>query len=122
MPDSVESRLGRLERDAAALHQRVEDVAHDVEALAPVRITIAEIKGDIRNVCDQLENLRQAVAEDRAAARERGEQVAAELQNLRREQEASNRSSRNQLIAGVTTIIVALIGVVSAVLAAGVVH
>lgn len=126
VPDSVESRLLRLEREASALQQRVVDIANDVENLAPVKETIVEIRGDVRNVCDQIANLRTAVAEDRAAAKARGEQMAremkerdermtSEIERMRESAVKDARANRRQLlqIAGsiITTMI--LVGVPS---------
>lgn len=46
-PDSIETRVGVLERTVAKLEQRYEDLAIDVRALSPLIIATAEMRMQI---------------------------------------------------------------------------
>lgn len=118
-PDSPESRIGSLEREMSALKQQVRDVVDDVEKLEPVKVGIARIEEKVAQVEREIVGLREAIAEDRAAAKVRGEAMAKEIKSFREEQASQNRANKAQLIAGVLAILVALIAVAGSFFAAG---
>jgi chromosome segregation ATPase len=66
-PDTLETRLGRVEERVARWEQRVEDLTADVRALAPLVVAHAEMRVVIENM---QANLGTTVEEARAARRE----------------------------------------------------
>jgi chromosome segregation ATPase len=66
-PDTLETRLGRVEERVARWEQRVDDLTADVRALAPLVVAHAEMRVVIENM---QANLGTTVEEARAARRE----------------------------------------------------
>jgi chromosome segregation ATPase len=63
-PDSPETRIGRLETAVARLEQRTEDLRSDVKELAPLVVSVAEMRGamarlqsDLTGVSDKVVDL-----------------------------------------------------------------
>lgn len=54
-PDSVESRLGRLEQNMAATRQQVNDVVEDVRVFAPLVASQAEMRATLTHIVARME-------------------------------------------------------------------
>lgn len=126
MPDSMETRVGRLDREVSALQQQVRDLAHDVETLAPVQMAVVRIETTVTQVEREISGLRDVIAEDRAAAKLRGTEMASEMKAMRDEAAAQHaetieqrKADKRQIWAGVFAIIVALISTIGTIIAAG---
>ena len=118
-PDSPETRIGRLEREQSALRQQVIDLAHDVTELAPVQMAVVRIESSVEHVDREIGALKMSLVEDRRLAQSGRDAISADLSMMRREQTAGRQANRTQLIAGVVSILVALITVGGAIVAAG---
>ena len=105
-PDSVESRLGRLEQGLARLEQRVDDLATDVRVMAPLIVQMAEQKL-------QMTHLERAVDEcaGRVAALRKELQEAEERRETERKAERrDSRKNRWTLISGVAFVVLSTVG------------
>lgn len=71
-PETVESRIGRLERDVALLVQRLDDLRGRVTDLALTANTVIELKVAMGNLQNELANVRRELTDrDRDAAADR---------------------------------------------------
>jgi len=118
-PDSPETRLGVLERQMAALEQKVRDVAHDVDALAPVQMAIARIEEQIRAIRGEITGLRDTLSSDRRAAKEANAKLTRELHEMREERLKSDADAKRTLKAGLWGVIAAVVVAAGGVIAAG---
>lgn len=107
----------------SAIQQRVGDLAHDVETLAPVQMAVVRIEGQVAQVKEQLIELREALVSDRDAAQRRGKEMAAEIKELRKDaqdnrdtQSADAKTQRRQIWWAAVTILVAVIGLCGTIL------
>lgn len=112
MPDSAESRIGRLETAVAKLEQRVDndhadikDNTADIKALAPLAVTVAEIRLGL----SRLEKLYEGAAE-------REEHRAVREQQTREAQLKDSRNWRRALVLGSFTVLAAIITAAGAII------
>lgn len=74
MPESVEGRLGRVERDAATLAERTNSLVQALDRLVPtvvptseaiveLRAGVREIRGDVITIVSDNKSLRKAVSD-----------------------------------------------------------
>ena len=98
-PDSLETRTGRLETAVARLEQRTEDLRSDVQLLMPLTVAVAEIRGSLNRVQD---DVRRAIGliEDR-------KQIDAEAQ---RQAMRDARNNRWALYAGAILVALSAVG------------
>jgi len=118
VPDSPESRLGRLEQQMATVQQQVRDISHDVEVQAPVQMAVVRIEEQLKQMRGDINGLRETVVADRRAARARGMELEHELKSMRDEASVQARANRTQLWAGVLSIITTLLLVAGTIIAA----
>lgn len=81
MPESIESRMGSVERDMAGIKQRVDDLAGDVKVVPALMESMAELKvamqymqrdqGDVKTALERLNSH----MEQREQTRHQGESV-----------------------------------------------
>lgn len=99
-PDSMETRVGRLERGMAKLEQRVEDVF--TIALTNIRDDVQELNGTVAGLRTDFEDEKRQQSDRQDAALK------------------DSRSWRRALIIGSFTVLAALITAAAAIIAAGV--
>lgn len=119
MPDTAEARIGRLEQKMATLEQQLRDVAHDVDTLAPVQLSVARIEEQLKQVSKEIEGLRLAILEERRVAKEQVDTLGAELTKMRNDQASQAKANKTQLIAAAVSIITTLLLVGGTIVAAG---
>jgi uncharacterized coiled-coil protein SlyX len=101
-PDTLESRVLRLEREAAALKQEVTDLSREVISLSPLTVAVARVEGQVTNLVNDVHDIQgQLKDRDKRASEER-------------------RSLKVALISLTGVITAALIGGLAAVIASGV--
>lgn len=98
-PDSMETRVGRLERNVAKLEQRVEDVF--TIALTNISDDVQELTGTVAGLRTDFENEK----------RQQGDRQDAALKD--------SRSWRRALIIGSFTVLAAIIAAAATIIAAG---
>lgn len=104
-PDSVESKISRLEREMSALQQEVQDLSRVTQSLSPVKEAVARIEEQLKQLFRLNEDLNRSVREDREAAQKRGAEMRAELEEFRDEVLSNDKSMRNRVIITGTSII-----------------
>lgn len=114
IPDSLESRIGRVELDMAGVKQRVDDLRVDVKELAPLVVSVAEIRGAMTRMQTDMQGLTGKLGELSQDLSEREE----ERQEAQREALKDSQSWRRALIVGSFTVLAALVTAASAVLVA----
>lgn len=119
VPDSPESRIGRLEQNMATVQQKVRDLSHDVETLAPVQMAVVEMRSDLRHARDEIAGVRDVIIDDRRAAKETNEGLTKELKAMRDERVESDRASSRQLRNAAVAIVVAIISAVGTIIGTG---
>jgi chromosome segregation ATPase len=119
-PDSVESRLGRLEQSTAQVHQRVEDLDRDVRTFAPMVVSLVRVEESVKGLVEDTKACRQSVAEVRKTiAEDRDER--AQLEREREKAERDRAQSMKVALVGLTgAIVAAIITTIGALLVAGV--
>lgn len=118
-PDTAEGRINRLERQVAGLEAQVKDVRDDVRTFETVKERLTRIEEQVKQVRAGLLDLQHVLVEDRQAAKQRGLELAEEIKAMREEQTSQGKANRAQIIAGVFSIIVALLIVAGSFWAAG---
>jgi uncharacterized protein YoxC len=108
MPDSVESRLLRLERETAMLSQRVEDINTQVTQMPSLVREVVTLTGSM----NQLQGHVQSVAEDVHGVQQL-------IDDRERRASEERRSVRVALIGLSGTIIAAMIAAIVTLIAAG---
>ena len=105
-PDSVETRLGRLEQGMARLEQRVDDLATDVRVMAPLIVQMAEQKLQMQHIETEV-----------AACAEKVSTLRKELQDAEKAREAQRQAERREsrrnrwtLLSGVAFVVLSTVG------------
>ena len=107
-PESVDSRMGRLEQSHARLDQRVDGLAQQVTALVPLTAGFARLEEVVNGVKDDVLAVGGQVSEVRSSIAKRDQQ------------QTEDRRSLKIVLLGLTgTIAAALIAAVATIVASG---
>lgn len=127
MTDTPESRIRDLEREMASVQQRVSDLAADVHDLAPLTVSVAELKLALVHVQTGMTDLSADVAAARRTINEQIKGLQESYQEDRREREKAQKDAlkdsrqwRRALILGSVTVLAALIAAAATIIAAGI--
>jgi glutaredoxin 2 len=105
-PDSMESRVGRLEREMAAATQHLSDIDADVRALTPLVVGQAELRAAMGHMQIEITAIRTELAKTEVA---------------RQQERQSERQDKNKmrlaLYAGCFTVLAAVISAAAAIIA-----
>ncbi len=113
MPDSTETRLGRLETAVAKLEQRTEDLSTDVRTLTPLVVAVAEVKLAVSHV----ESESRATKASIDAVHRRLDDDNKDRKRRQEEAAKDSRSLRNILVGvGVTAVLSPIGGIIVALL------
>jgi hypothetical protein len=117
-PDSMESRVGRLEQTVAGMRQKLEDQSSDIKSLMPLAVAfgrfelvVERLQGDQR---DTLQLVRDNHRETRQMVREVMERMDEDAQNRMVGQRERKKEDRGRKL----TLVVAFIAAASALLSA----
>lgn len=84
MPDSIDTRVGVLERIVAKLEQRFDDMAVDVRALSPLIIASAEMRIQLNHLEVEIAALERAIKETERTRNEERETRRRDDRNFRK--------------------------------------
>jgi hypothetical protein len=90
-----------------------------VDGLAPIAVAVARVEERMSQIRSDLKGLRDAIAADRRAAKERDAEMTQELHDMRNEQVSQSRANRTTIITGAVSIITTLLIVGATIVAAG---
>ncbi len=116
MPDTVESRLRVLERQAATMEQRQADMVDDLRAFAPLITAHAEMRIQIEHMRSETAQVRREIGELREFIEEdREERRSAQIEALN-----DSKQWRRALIIGSFTVLAAIVAAAATILAAAI--
>lgn len=98
VPDSPESRIGRLEREHAQLDERVGGLSRQMRELIPLTTSLVRLEGTVGSVKEDIHELRDGIAD-------RDKQQADERRSLRLALLGLSGTILAALIAAVVTIV-----------------
>lgn len=93
-PDSVETRIQRLEQKAARMEQQLDDLKTDVRVMAPLTVQMAELRIHMDQVNREVHECHESVI----LLRRESETSEKERQNKRSEELRDTRNFRRTLV------------------------
>jgi methyl-accepting chemotaxis protein len=112
-PDTIESRVGRLEVGLATVRQQVHDLAKDMSELEHLPVGLSELRGSVERVGERIDQLTGATEHVRRRLRDR-EQTENALRIKQLEDAARNRK---MMWGGIGAVVASAIGTIGTIIA-----
>jgi uncharacterized protein YlxW (UPF0749 family) len=82
-PVDIDTRVGKLEQDAARLQQRVEDLSNTMRTFAPMVVTMTRLEESVKGLHDDVSACTTSVSQIRNAIDDRERRYSQERRSLR---------------------------------------
>lgn len=108
-PDSMETRVGRLEQAVAGMSQKLEDTTTDLKSLMPLAVAFGRFELVVERLQDDQRDTRQAVRDILKRMDEDGEQRRKGQEDRRKEDRGRKLTLWVALIAAASALLSALV-------------